>query len=170
MDYINYIYKAYKYICVCIHVCIHIQLTLEQVELELCGSASLICGYFLIVNTAVQGDLLLSVDSVYVEGPQIRKVNCKTSSYMWINPHAIQESTVYKFGTSSAKSLAYLDNAVEFIATCPPTPLPDRNYLQALVVCSKVSASPSGLPEASQYLLSFLSSVDEPFNVNHPAK
>lgn len=158
------------YTCVCIHVCIHIQLTLEQAELELCRSASRICGYVLIVNTAVQDGLLRSADSVYVEGPRIRKVNCKTSSYMWINPHAIQESTVYKFGTSSAKSLAYLANALEFIATHPPTPAKDGRYIQALVVCSKISASPSGLPEASQYLLSFPSPVDEPFNVIHPAK
>lgn len=77
-----------------------IQLTLEQVELELCGSASLICGYFLIVNTAVQGDLLLSVDSVYVEGPQIRKVNCKTLIICGLTPMLFRESTVYKFGTS----------------------------------------------------------------------
>ena len=103
-------------------MCIHLQLTLEQAELELCSSASLACGYFLIVNTAAQDDLLLPGGSVYVEGPQIRKVNCKTRSCMWINPHAMQESTVYKFGTRSAKSLAYLDNALEFIATHTPLP------------------------------------------------
>ena len=69
---------------------------------------------------------------------------------MWINPPVIQGTTMYKFGTSSTKSLAYLDSALEFFAT----PQSGR-YIQPLGICSKISASPSGLPVSSQYLLSF---------------
>lgn len=54
-------------------MCVYTQLTLKQVELNcvVCFTS----GIFSDSNTAVQGDLLLSVDSVYVEGPQIRKVS-----------------------------------------------------------------------------------------------
>lgn len=57
---------------------------------------------------------------------------------------------VCKFGTFSAKFLAYLDNALEFI-----TPPQKVRYIQPLGIYPKISASPSGLPVASQYLLSF---------------